>query len=146
MNTEEQVPEETTHVELEISGMTCAGCQAAVEKALGKVDGVVDASVNLATEKAKVVHLTGGPQVSDLVEAVKRSGYGASEKMRGADPSSTAQTQAKSVRGGLGLFWLGLAFTLPVFAISMGRDFGLIGEWAQASWVNWLLLALAPLA
>jgi P-type Cu+ transporter len=34
-------------------------------------------------------------------------------------------------------------FTIPLFVISMGRDFDLIGQWANAGWVNWLLLALA---
>ena len=134
---------ETDEAELEIGGMTCAGCQAAVEKALGRVDGVVAASVNLATERAKVIHLAGATRVTDLVEAVERSGYRASPAGKGVETKQTRQTQAKSSRAGLELFWWGLAFTLPVFVISMGRDFGLLGEWAGAPWVNWLLLALA---
>src|SRR5690606_481235 len=48
------VPAEATHeVDLAISGMTCASCSARVEKKLNRLDGV-EASVNLATEKAKV--------------------------------------------------------------------------------------------
>ena len=40
-------------------------------------------------------------------------------------------------------FWIGLAFSLPLFVLSMMRDFGLLGAWADASWVNVLMLALA---
>ena len=40
-------------------------------------------------------------------------------------------------------FAVGLAFTLPLFVLSMGRDFGLWGAWAHASWVNWLFFLLA---
>jgi Cu+-exporting ATPase len=40
-------------------------------------------------------------------------------------------------------FWVGVAFTLPLFVLSMARDFGLLGAWAHAPWVNWLFLALA---
>ena len=134
---------ETDEIELDIGGMSCAACQAAVERALGQVDGVIDARVNLASERAKVVHLAGAARVTDLVESVERSGYQAREAGQGAKTQETAQTQAKSSRGSLSLFWWGLAFTLPVFVISMGRDFGLLGERAGAPWVNWLLLALA---
>ena len=40
-------------------------------------------------------------------------------------------------------FWVGVAFALPLFLFSMARDFGLLGAWAHAAWVNWLFLALA---
>jgi Cu+-exporting ATPase len=38
---------------------------------------------------------------------------------------------------------VGAVFTLPLFLLSMGRDFGLVGNWANATWVNWLFFALA---
>ena len=61
---------------LDISGMTCASCSARVEKALGKVPGVLDASVNLATEQA-TVKLAQGTSAAALIAAVERAGYGA---------------------------------------------------------------------
>ena len=132
----------TDEIELEIGGMSCAACQSAVEKALGNVDGVIEASVNLATEKAKIVHRSGATRVTDLVEAVERSGYQASDAGRGIETREVEEIRSKSRTHGLELFWWGVALTLPVFVISMGRDFGLMGEWAHAPWVNWLLLAL----
>src|SRR5690606_18175004 len=70
------VPAEATHeVDLAISGMTCASCSARVEKKLNRLDGV-EASVNLATEKAKV-RFAGPVTVEEIMAAVETTGYGA---------------------------------------------------------------------
>ncbi|CAG6399267.1 heavy metal translocating P-type ATPase [Streptomyces cocklensis] len=60
-------------VELEIGGMTCASCAARIEKKLNRMDGVT-ASVNYATEKAKVGY-GGGVAVADLIATVEATGY-----------------------------------------------------------------------
>ena len=127
-------------VELEIEGMSCAACQGAVEASLKQVPGVVEASVNLASEKAVVVARAGGVETGDLLDAVKSAGYGA--RLARADAGHEAQSE-EAARAGLDPFWWGLAFTLPLFLVSMGRDFGLLGNWAKAGWVDWLLLVLA---
>ncbi|MEO8124388.1 MAG: heavy metal translocating P-type ATPase, partial [Burkholderiales bacterium] len=62
-------------VTLEIEGMTCASCVARVEKALAKVPGVTQATVNLATEQAQVTLLGGSANTADLLGAVTRAGY-----------------------------------------------------------------------
>ncbi|MFH0519548.1 heavy metal translocating P-type ATPase [Streptomyces sp. M41] len=67
----------TTEVELRIGGMTCASCAARVEKRLNRMDGV-RATVNYATEKAKVSYST-EIQVADLIATVERTGYTAEE-------------------------------------------------------------------
>ncbi len=38
---------------------------------------------------------------------------------------------------------VGVIFTVPLFMLSMARDFGLLGPWAMENWVNWLFFALA---
>ncbi|GAA4919232.1 heavy metal translocating P-type ATPase [Streptomyces coeruleoprunus] len=65
--------------ELTIGGMTCASCAARVEKKLNRMDGVT-ASVNYATEKARVSHAP-GVEVADLIATVVRTGYTA-ERIR----------------------------------------------------------------
>jgi Cu+-exporting ATPase len=60
---------------LEIGGMHCASCAAAVEKALAGVKGVDEASVNLASEKATVVHDGSRDVTAELRDAVKNAGY-----------------------------------------------------------------------
>ncbi len=65
-----------TTIELPITGMTCASCVARTEKAIGKVQGVDKAAVNLATEKATVTFDPGEVSTDDLVAAVEGAGYG----------------------------------------------------------------------
>ena len=62
------------HVELPISGMTCASCAARIERKLNKLDGV-SASVNYATEKASVDYEPDLAQPTDLLGAVQAAGY-----------------------------------------------------------------------
>lgn len=64
-------------VELKVSGMSCASCVKRVEDALKGVDGVVDATVNLAAGSARVEYLAGATGVDALVKAVEKTGYGA---------------------------------------------------------------------
>ncbi|MFI8498186.1 heavy metal translocating P-type ATPase [Streptomyces sp. NPDC085524] len=64
-------------VELSIGGMTCASCAARIEKKLNRMDGV-EATVNFATEKAKVSY-SGDVRVADLIATVVKTGYTAEE-------------------------------------------------------------------
>jgi len=78
-------------VELSIGGMTCASCAARVEKKLNRMDGVT-ATVNFATEKAKVSYAE-GVQVSDLIATVEKTGYTAEEP---PPPASVAEDESES--------------------------------------------------
>ena len=71
-------------VHLSIAGMSCAGCVAAVEKALGSVSGVDSASVNFAEHTAMV---TGEAPAAALVAAVEQAGYQAAEMVGPEDIS-----------------------------------------------------------
>jgi len=66
--------EEPITATLAVSRMTCAACVRRVERALGKVPGVENAAVNLATEQAIVI-LGGQATINDLVSAVDAAGY-----------------------------------------------------------------------
>ncbi|MGD8200505.1 heavy metal translocating P-type ATPase [Ornithinimicrobium sp. W1679] len=63
------------HVDLAITGMTCASCSSRIERKLNKLDGV-EASVNLATEKASI-SFPSALSVADIVATVEKTGYGA---------------------------------------------------------------------
>ena len=65
----------TASVTLPIGGMTCASCVARVERAVRKLPGVVDVSVNLATEQAKVDYIPGAAGRETIVAAVRGAGY-----------------------------------------------------------------------
>ncbi|MBT2901652.1 cation-translocating P-type ATPase, partial [Streptomyces sp. McG3] len=77
---------DTAAVELAIGGMTCASCAARIEKKLNRMDGV-EATVNYATEKAKVTYQGSDVSVQDLIATVEATGYTARPP---APPASTA--------------------------------------------------------
>jgi P-type Cu+ transporter len=62
---------------LAITGMTCAACATRIEKGIKKVDGVINANVNLANEKANVEYVSGKTNIDQLIAAVKKAGYSA---------------------------------------------------------------------
>lgn len=66
----------STDIDLLVAGMTCASCVGRVEKALLKVPGVLAASVNLATESARI-KVTGGVTAGTLIAAIDKAGYAA---------------------------------------------------------------------
>ncbi|WP_201604067.1 heavy metal translocating P-type ATPase [Psychrobacter immobilis] len=104
-------------IELSIEGMTCASCVGRVEKALKKVEGVQQANVNLATERAWV---QGNAQVqsSDLIQAVKKAGYTAKQIEQSVsvqqDKKATEQQQLKRD------LMISLILAVPVFILEMG--------------------------
>ncbi|CAM5333000.1 carbonate dehydratase [Streptomyces spiroverticillatus] len=67
-----------THVELAIGGMTCASCAARIEKKLNRMEGVA-ATVNYATEKARIAYDGSSVAVPDLIATVVKTGYTAEE-------------------------------------------------------------------
>jgi P-type Cu+ transporter len=131
-------------VELGLTGMTCANCAMNIERTLGKkVPGVISASVNFASETASITYLPGVISPTSMAEAVEKIGYGAVlPQSDGSTDWESAARQAE-IRDQTLKFIVGVACALPLFILSMGRDFGLIGPWSHASWVNWLFWALA---
>jgi Cu+-exporting ATPase len=120
-----------TKINLNITGMMCANCVRTVERTLlKKTPGIIAANVNYATESASVEYDPKQVSAAEIVAAIKRAGYGVVVEK----PAESNDIANK--------FWIGLIFTLPLFLLSMSRDFNLIGEWAHASWVNWLMFAM----
>src|SRR5258708_2853912 len=113
---------ELATAELAITGMTCAACARRVEKALGKVDGVSAASVNLATERATVTYAHSTALDAALLAAVERAGYGAApvaaETAEGA-VDAEAERRALELTRRRDRLLLGIALSLPVLLLSM---------------------------
>ncbi|GAB4430139.1 MAG: heavy metal translocating P-type ATPase [Chloroflexi bacterium OHK40] len=159
-------------LELPITGMTCASCSTRVEKALRKAPGVLEASVNLATERATVTIAPGVADLSTLTAAVEAAGYGviAPAAEEADEESEDAETLARraELNDKRRKLIVAIAFGLPLFLLSMARDFGLIAPWfvgaarqmmdqmpgasmtemmqhvaAHDDLLNWLFLALA---
>lgn len=134
----------TATLELPLLGMTCANCANTIERRLNKVDGVLEATVNYASEKAVVNYTPGAVTRAELVAAVRKAGYDVVETADGDDiEDAEAAAREAEVQHQTRRFIIGVIFSLPLFLLSMARDFGLVGMWAHATWVNWLFFALA---
>ncbi len=125
---------------LDIGGMTCASCVGRVEKALDKMPGVEAASVNLATEQAKVrLKADSGLNVDDLIATVQKTGYEA--KISSPHQISvTAPSKLFWGADGLGRVLLGFALSAPLFLPMLLMPFGI--HWALSP--KWQLLLATP--
>lgn len=107
-----------------IQGMTCAACVRAVERAVGKVGGVAEVAVNLATEKARIVYDDSKTRVDDLQRAVSDAGY----RLVAQDPTGEGETLGDKTREARVLwrqFLTAAAFSIPLLFVAMGGMFGL---------------------
>jgi Cu+-exporting ATPase len=135
----------TNRMEFAVTGMTCANCAANIERALNKkVSGIVNASVNFASERATVEYIPGVASLQEMTAAIEAAGYGviSPEDISEEEDAEQIARQAE-IRDQTRKFIVGVIFALPLFVWSMARDFSLIGPWSHAVWVNWLFWALA---
>ena len=124
-------------LDLEITGMTCAACAARIERKLNKLDGV-SASVNYATEKARVQLLTPAYSADDLIATVEATGYGAHLPA----PDAAPVDRAASLRRRL---VYAIVLGLPVLLMSMITALQFDGwQWSAlvlatpvATWAAW---------
>ena len=136
------VPKAT--VEFPVTGMSCANCAMAIERALKKLPGVVQAPVNFAAERVYVEYIPSATDIDEMIGAIEKAGYGAirPEALEEQEDAELAARRAE-IRDQTRKFLFGVLFAAPLFLISMGRDFGILGAWSHAVWMNWLFLVLA---
>ena len=120
-------------VTLRIGGMTCASCVRRVERALNRVEGVDEASVNFASSTARV-SLGGAIAPDELVAAVERAGYDAAEFEAGAEAADEG-AQAR-----LALLAVGGVLAVPVIIASMAMDIANLPLFGSERVTGWLLL------
>lgn len=126
-----------------------------LEKALLNLEGALEAQVSLATERARVRYIPTVISQAEIRSAIARAGFQALE-LGGAAEDVEAQARQREIRTQRRLLFIGLIFTVPLFLLSMGKDFGLLpafvyvdraphmsGMLEAQPWFNWLLLALA---
>jgi len=126
------VPTQT--LQLDIAGMTCASCVARLETALAAVPGVLRASVNLASESARVELVSGAATARDLIAAVRAAGYEATvpaDATGAVSPVADRTTALK--RDAL----IALALALPLL---IGTHLSLAGiAWTMPPWLQFVL-------
>ena len=125
MLTEEKI--KTERISLPVEGMTCASCVMRVEKALSKIEGIKDVSVNFATEKASFTFDPDTVDVKTISSVVEDAGYkidvssfdknGSGNKKEESHPKSEFE---RNLRNEL---ILSILLTIPILILSMGNLF-----------------------
>ncbi|MBU5675758.1 cadmium-translocating P-type ATPase [Alkaliphilus sp. MSJ-5] len=111
-------------ITIPIKGMTCASCSAAVERALKKQNGVIEASVNLATEKAKVKYDNDIIKISKIKQAIEKAGYKPLDVEVEMSSDKDKEAKEKEIKTLWKKFIIAVIFTAPLFYISMGHMMG----------------------
>ncbi|QUH19422.1 heavy metal translocating P-type ATPase [Alkaliphilus sp. B6464] len=111
-------------ITIPIKGMTCASCSAAVERALKKQNGVIEASVNLATEKAKVKYDNDIIKISKIKQAIEKAGYKPLDVEVEMSSDKDKEAKEKEIKTLWKKFIIAVIFTTPLFYISMGHMMG----------------------
>ncbi|NLY61079.1 MAG: copper-translocating P-type ATPase [Clostridiales bacterium] len=112
-------------VTIPVGGMTCAACSRAVERALGRLEGVKEARVNLATEKANVVYDPNQVRLSQIREVIVKAGYKPLDIQRDDQTDARRQQREREISTMWTKFIVSLIFTVPLFYIAMGHMVGL---------------------
>ncbi|MDV6375905.1 heavy metal translocating P-type ATPase [Deinococcus sp. ZS9-10] len=140
----------TAELSFPVEGMTCAACVGRVERGLQKAEGVLSASVNLATERATVTYLPAATSPAALKEAVREAGYDVpdeatqSQSRLDADRARKAEEIAALRRSVV----FAAAFSIPLFILAMlpmvwpALDMWLMNRVGMGT-LNWVMLALA---
>ena len=120
-------PQALKRAELGVDGMTCASCSSAVERALRKLDGVEEPSVNLATNRAAFSYDPTKVKLAQVREAITKAGYTpldlASEDTRDAEQ----EKREKALRLMRLRLIVAIVFALPILYIAMAHMFPTLG-------------------
>src|SRR3989338_3585049 len=110
---QENIASQTTRVNLSLSGMHCSSCAAIIERSLKKVDGVSQANVNFAAEKALVDFNLAKTSVDLLIKAVERAGYKA-EIVNQKDATFESKKRQKEIKKARNKFIMGFVLSFPM--------------------------------
>ncbi len=128
---------------LSIKNLSDATDTQRLEKVLNQTEGVVEASVNLGTQKALIKYVPTVISQSDLRRTIRSAGFETHEPEIELEDAE-AKARKREVSQQKRLLIIGLIFTVPLFLLSMGRDMGLLpASITHAHWVDYLLWALA---
>ncbi len=105
---------------LKITGMTCAACAARIEKVVGKMEGVDEISVNLATEKATVSYDPEKAALPDIKARIEKAGYGAAEIIEKKLVDEDKIRKEKEIRTLWTKFTVSAVFAVPLLYFAMG--------------------------
>ncbi len=113
-----------------------------LEKKLISLDGVLEASASVATDRVRVRYIPTVISQHEIRKAIGQIGFTAVE-LGGQAEDVEGQAREAEIAHQRRLLWIGLAFTLPLFLFSMARDLGFLGMWAHQSWALYAMWLVA---
>ncbi len=113
-----------------------------LEKVLAKLEGVLEAQVIFANEKARVKYVPTIITQAELRRAISAAGFEAVE-LGGDVEDAEAKARENEIKEQWRMLLIGLNYTVPLFIFSMARDLGLFGMWAHAAWVDYMTMLVA---
>ena len=112
---------EQKQIAIPIAGMTCAACSARIEKQVGKLAGVDQASVNFATEKGVFTYDPAQIRLSQIKAAIKKAGYEPLEIETAQAIDADRERKEKEIRTLWTKFIVSAAFSIPLLYLAMGH-------------------------
>ena len=110
---------ETKNIIIPIAGMTCAACSSRIEKVLSNIEGIENASVNLATEKASITYNPKMVRISTIKQTIEKLGYEALTVTSNKDSDEQSNRKQKEIEIMWRKFIIAAIFTIPLFYIAM---------------------------
>ena len=121
-----EVREQLITNQFDVEGMSCASCSSTIEKVVGKLDGVKEVSVNLATEEMSVSYNPDVLTKSAIIQSVEAAGYKAIDKQINTEEKMTKEeNKEKHIEVMWNRFVSSAIFTIPLLYLSMGHMIGL---------------------
>jgi Cu+-exporting ATPase len=112
-------PSAKSSAAIPIGGMTCAACAKRIEKAVGKVEGVLSVSVNFATEKATIAYDPRQAKLSSIRAAIEDAGYQALEAQKSGAVDEDKLRKEKEIRTLKRKFVVAAIFGAPLLYLAM---------------------------
>lgn len=121
-----EIREQLITNQFDVEGMSCASCSSTIEKVVGKLDGVKEVSVNLATEEMSVSYNPDVLTKSAIIQSVEAAGYKAIDKQINTEEKMTKEeNKEKHIEVMWNRFVSSAIFTIPLLYLSMGHMIGL---------------------
>ncbi|MBN2382390.1 copper-translocating P-type ATPase [bacterium] len=135
----------TDQFSVSISGLHCANCARTIEQKVSDIEGIIEVQVNVVTEEATITALAGVPLLAEVIRTIRDAGFGVRVDHE-RDPvsvDSVTTARKEELERTRRQLIIGLILSIPLFLLSMGRDFGLTGQWSHHHLMNWFFFLLA---
>jgi len=125
-----------------VEGLDDEQGSAVLEKSILSLAGITKVNINWVTGNIKASYIPTLLSQRDIRDKIQEAGFKA-QILGDQNSDMEEMIRQQEIRNQRKDLIIGLLLTIPLFILSMARDFSLLGTWAHQSWVNWLMWALA---